>query len=1378
LVLLATSLLACGPEDGGTPIDSAPSEEPTAPLAGAATPDGASDGWLATVQERIAAEGRAFHLREGAFMADLPTAGLSARLDAEGVEVSGEGGEVLRLRSSAWGRGGDLLSIGARAPALGDCTAALDASGTCVRRVELEEAGLTEWWVGLGTGLEQGWVVEAPPAGEGALVVVVDVEGATSIDADGEEATLFDGEGRMWIVGGVSAWDTEGEPLPTRLLATDAGLRVEVDDTGAVYPVEIDPVYTTAATTLTGEATGNWFGWSVSGAGDVNNDGYDDVIVGACNYSSGTGRAYVYTGSASGVSTTAATTLTGEATGIRFGWSVSDAGDVNNDGYDDVIVGAFKYSYSTGRAYVYTGSASGVSTTAATTLTGEATGNQFGLSVSGAGDVNNDGYDDVIVGALRYSSNIGRTYVYAGSASGVSTTAVTTLTGGGSGYYFGLSVSGAGDVNGDGYDDVIVGAYGYSSDTGRAYVYAGSASGVSSTAATTLTGEATGNQFGWSVSDAGDVNNDGYDDVIVGATGYSSGTGRAYEYAGSASGVSTTAATTLTGEATYSEFGNSVSGAGDVNNDGYDDVIVGARGFSSTGRAYLYAGSASGVSTSAATTLTGEASSYYGHSVSDAGDVNNDGYDDVVVGASYYSYTTGRAYVYLGYSDDADGDGYAVALDCDDTDAAINPGATEVCDASDNDEDCDGHTDDADSSASAATKTSYYLDSDSDGYGGSTTGTYCDLPTGYTATFADCDDSVAAVNPGATEVCDAANTDEDCDGLKDDADSSASAATKSSYYLDSDGDGFGGSTTGAYCDLPTGYTATSTDCDDSVATVNPGATEVCDAADTDEDCDGLADDADSSAAAATMTTWYRDADSDGYAGTATTSTCDMPTGYLSTSTDCDDTQVAVNPGATEICDAANTDEDCDGLSDDADSSASAATKTGYYLDGDGDGYGSTTSAAWCDLPPGYATGSTDCDDFATGVNPGATEVCDAANTDEDCDGLADDADSSVSAATYGVYHADVDGDGWGDLDAPVGACDASLSAVVDDTDCDDLDPDINPDATEVAGDSVDQDCDLSELCYVDADDDGWRTDTEVASTTLDCSGLGEALASDPADDCDDADAAFHPDATEDDCADPNDYNCDGFVGYADADGDGYAACEECDDGLFAVNPSATELCNGIDDNCDSSTDGADAVGATDWYADLDGDLYTDPTDAVASCDPPEGYAAASAEADCDDGDETINPEALEGVDDAVDQDCDGLELCYLDQDDDGYRPDETSTLESADLLCDASGEATAEDPSGDCDDLEATVYPGATEVAGDGVDQDCDSIDLAIDSGEPDSGEPDSGAGSSDPDGDDGESNGGGGKGCGCSAHGGARAGWLGLLLGVAALGARRRRVA
>jgi hypothetical protein len=160
------------------------------------------------------------------------------------------------------------------------------------------------------------------------------------------------------------------------------------------------------------------------------------------------------------------------------------------------------------------------------------TGDNFGISVSNAGDVNGDGYDDIIIGASNYSSNTGRAYIYYGGLS-MSTIANVILTGGATNNYFGRSVSTAGDVNGDGYSDVIVGAYGYTTSTGRAYIYFGGAI-MNNIADITMTGEATFNLFGISVSAAGDVNGDGFSDVLVGANGFNSSTGRAYIFLGGA----------------------------------------------------------------------------------------------------------------------------------------------------------------------------------------------------------------------------------------------------------------------------------------------------------------------------------------------------------------------------------------------------------------------------------------------------------------------------------------------------------------------------------------------------------------------------------------------------------------------------------------------------------------------------------------------------------------------------------------------------------------------------------------------------------------------------------------------------------------------------
>jgi len=323
------------------------------------------------------------------------------------------------------------------------------------------------------------------------------------------------------------------------------------------------------------------FGFSVSTAGDVNNDGFDDVIVGAEGYNNFTGRAYIFYGGSS-MDNTADVTFNGE--GGWFGVSVSTAGDVNNDGFDDVIVGASWYNDTTGRAYLYYGGSS-MNNSADITFYGGSEDKRFGKSVSTAGDVNNDGFDDVIVGAFGFYRT-GRAYIYYGGSS-MDNMADVTFNGEGVNNHFGLSVSTAGDVNNDGFDDVIVGAEGYNSSADRAYIYYGGSS-MDNMADVTFNGEGVNNHFGYSVSKAGDVNNDDFDDVIVGAIGYNSWAGRAYIYYGSSS-MDSTADVTFNGEGEYNYFGGSVSTAGDINNDGFGDVIVGAYGYNHyTGRAYIY----------------------------------------------------------------------------------------------------------------------------------------------------------------------------------------------------------------------------------------------------------------------------------------------------------------------------------------------------------------------------------------------------------------------------------------------------------------------------------------------------------------------------------------------------------------------------------------------------------------------------------------------------------------------------------------------------------------------------------------------------------------------------------------------------------------------
>jgi hypothetical protein len=217
---------------------------------------------------------------------------------------------------------------------------------------------------------------------------------------------------------------------------------------------------TRAAWTAKGDEQSDFYGNSVNTAGDVNGDGFDDVIVGARLYDGGQhdeGRAFVYLGSASGLSDTAAWMAEGNQVSAQLGWSVATAGDVNGDGYDDVIVGAPSYDngqVDEGRAFVYLGSAAGLGTSATWTGEGNQPGVQFGHSVRLAGDVNGDGYDDVTIGVPFFEGGI--VVIVPGSATGPQTGSRGIVNGPNG--ELGFSAGAAGDVNGDGFGDVIAGA--------------------------------------------------------------------------------------------------------------------------------------------------------------------------------------------------------------------------------------------------------------------------------------------------------------------------------------------------------------------------------------------------------------------------------------------------------------------------------------------------------------------------------------------------------------------------------------------------------------------------------------------------------------------------------------------------------------------------------------------------------------------------------------------------------------------------------------------------------------------------------------------------------------------------------------------------------
>jgi len=428
------------------------------------------------------------------------------------------------------------------------------------------------------------------------------------------------------------------------------------------------------------------FGTAVSTAGDVNGDGHSDLAIGSTGYDhehTDEGGAFVYHGSPSGLATAPTWNATSKQDGALLGWSVATAGDVNGDGYADVIVSAPRYDHGQteeGMAFLYAGGPDGPAHSPAWMGESDQEWAWFGTAIATAGDVNNDGYADVIVGAPRYDGeqiDDGKAFVYHGGPKGLATTPAWTAppAGQGTAHFgisarFGTAVYTAGDVNGDGYSDVIVTANGYDAEgtnEGAAFVYHGGPAGLAADPAWTAhpTDQAYAN-FGRSASTAGDVNGDGYSDIVIGTPWYGNSQteeqldGTAFVYHGSATGLSLDPDWTVTDVFTNAEFGTAVSTAGDVNNDGYSDVIVGAYKYTKVpwltpwreGAAFVYHGGPGGLAVSPAWSAKGgQEQAKFGLAVSTAGDVNGDGYADIVVGAPGYASDQsheGAAFVYQG----------------------------------------------------------------------------------------------------------------------------------------------------------------------------------------------------------------------------------------------------------------------------------------------------------------------------------------------------------------------------------------------------------------------------------------------------------------------------------------------------------------------------------------------------------------------------------------------------------------------------------------------------------------------------------------------------------------------------------------------------------
>ncbi|MDC0710582.1 MopE-related protein [Stigmatella sp. ncwal1] len=978
--------------------------------------------------------------------------------------------------------------------------------------------------------------------------------GATVSDAAGTAIAVGDisGDGVEDLIVGAPSYDTSASTT----------------DTGAVYaftgPVTVSSagVLSSAPIKLLGGLTqSNYMAGSSLAVVDINADGKNDLVVGAPRYDAGTtvdaGAVFVFFGPLSGVQSFASPNLvlTGSSANELAGTTVVNAGDLDKDGYEDLLIGAPALGSMAGKAYLVYGGSVSASTSLSTLprFTSSAASDLAGTALLGPGDINGDGFNDVLIGAPGHTSNIGAVYVVYGAASRFpASTALGTRYGGpGAASEAGRALAALGDVDGDGSADFAVGAPGASSHTGAVYVVLGF--GPRSwypdndedrfgtiTGAQRRCGEpAAGSKFALVFGDCQDGDNTVYpgaaeicdpgvekdnncdglmgDDEGAGTvdqkTWFQDSDGDLHVYYSTAR--QSCAPPASTGWVEFSQVPGLECDPPEGNTD-------------------------PNYTTDNDSTIHQLANDVCDNKDNDCNGVTD---DNPTFWPAWYPDVDADGYGYNGNTKTqcAPPAGHVSNnTDCDDTTSLSHPGAAEVCDNRDNN--CDGSVDEG-------VLTTYYRDVDGDGHGVQTqTLQACSKPAGYATISDDCNDSPtngAQMYPGKAEIC---------DGLDNNCNFDTDEGVKSTFYLDADKDGHGNPYIFTLaCTAPTGYVAGGQDCNDSSATTQPGATEVCDG--KDNNCSGTVDED-------VQAEWYPDADSDGV-GTTNVSfrvlACTAPAGYVSSHADCHDGNATVKPGAAELCDV--LDNDCDGSIDEGLATVS------WYPDADGDGFGgvSGTAVVACRSPgAGYVSNKTDCNDGSASISPAQPEICeptDQTQVDNNCDG------STENAVNDTVWYRDADGDGFGTKTNTKKSCTQPDGYARVENDCNDQNPLVNPGATEI--------CEAGAYsAQLDNDCDGDKNDVDPKLPV----GSGGAR-----------------------------------IWYGDADKDGHAGSGFkllwCFNPTNLVDPNGTVLVQGTyvatePDDCDDSYSGV--FQRLTWYEDQDRDGCGNPQAGRLSCGSPAG----------------------------------------------------------------------------------------------------------------------------------------------------------------------------